>query len=88
MINKYPLTNTISSKLALDSAPPGTRVRVTELPPGRHRSGRLANLGIGPGTELEVLSVYPFRGPVIVRIDGNPVAIGRGLARKITVETI
>jgi len=63
----------------------GGKARVLDLG-GAGINRRLVSLGIGPGTELEVVSVHPFRGPVVVRVDGAQVAIGRGLAEKIKVE--
>ncbi|MGI6548819.1 MAG: FeoA family protein [Syntrophomonadales bacterium] len=64
----------------------GKRVRIIELPQGRHSMGRLINLGIGPGVEVEVMNSHPFRGPIVVRVDGGPVAIGHSLAQRIRVE--
>jgi|GEM_PF-1196062 len=64
----------------------GKKVKVIGLPDGQYSLGRLVNLGIGPGVELEVMTTHPFRGPVVVRLDGNPVAIGHSLAKRITVE--
>ncbi len=66
----------------------GKKVKVIGLPSGRDSIGRLVNLGIGPGVELEVMTSHPFRGPVVVRVDGNPVAIGHGLAARITIEEV
>ncbi|MGE5544494.1 MAG: FeoA family protein [Bacillota bacterium] len=73
-------------QINLNEVSPGKKVRVVELPQGRHSVGQLVKLGIGPGVELEVMKSHPFRGPVVIRLDGNPVAIGHGLAKRITVE--
>lgn len=75
-----------SKPITLDGVRAGKKVRVVGLSQGHHSMGRLINLGIGPGVELEVMTFHPFRGPVVVRLDGNPVAIGHGLAKRITVE--
>ncbi len=72
--------------ITLDMVQSGKKVKVVGLPQGSHSAARLMNLGIGPGVDLEVLTAHPFRGPIVIRLDGNPVAIGYGLARKITVE--
>lgn len=53
-------------------------------------TSRLAGLGIAPGVELEVVSndlAYPWT-PVIVRVGGVEVAIGRGVASRIIVEPV
>ena len=47
---------------------------------------KLSLMGFTPGTIVEVVSV--FRGPVLVRVRGTVVAIGRGVARRIIVEKV
>ena len=59
---------------------------VINLPQGRHNLGRLVNLGIGSGVELEVMTAHPFRGPIVVRTDDKPVGIGHGPAKRMMVE--
>jgi Fe2+ transport system protein FeoA len=48
---------------------------------------RMAAMGFVPGTELEVEANYG-RGPVIVRIRGACVALGRGQANKLMVRPV
>jgi len=68
-------------------APEGSRVVVREvLSPGQGVIRRLLEMGLVPGTELEV--VRNRWGPVIVRVRGYTVAVGRGLARKVLVEVV
>jgi DtxR family transcriptional regulator, Mn-dependent transcriptional regulator len=45
----------------------------------------LAELGITPGTEVEVLARAPYDGPITVRVRGTDHAIGPTLARQILV---
>lgn len=73
-------------EITLAEVSSGKKVRVIDLPQGRRSLGRLVDLGIGPGVELEVMTAHAFRGPIVVRMDGNPVAIGHGLAKRIMVE--
>lgn len=46
----------------------------------------LACLGIRMHKKICKVASQPFRGPVVVEVDGKQVAIGRGMCRKIWVE--
>ena len=52
---------------------------------GRQMRGRLAALGLLPGTELEVIQ-NSGRGPFVVSVRGSRIVIGRGMASRIEVE--
>ncbi len=47
---------------------------------------RLEVLGIRPGKSVVKLSAHLWSGPVLVRIDERTVALGLGMARRVTVE--
>ncbi|MEM2878532.1 MAG: FeoA family protein [Candidatus Hadarchaeales archaeon] len=47
---------------------------------------RLAVLGIRIGKNVTMVASQPFHGPVVLKVDGNHVAIGHGMAWKILVE--
>ena len=47
---------------------------------------RLATLNIRPGKKIRMLTSQPFRGPIVVEVDGAHLAVGRGMARKVLVE--
>jgi DtxR family Mn-dependent transcriptional regulator len=71
---------------SLDAVEPGTRAcvrRVGDRDPERLRY--LAELGITPGTEVEVVARAPYDGPITVRVRGTEHAIGPALAREILV---
>ena len=70
----------------LTALPPGARGRVVGLAGGYGAVRRLLEMGITPGTIIEVVQVLP--GPIVVRVRGSLVAIGRGLAQKILVEPL
>jgi len=48
---------------------------------------RLMDMGLTPGTMVTVVKSAPFRGPVEVSVRGSRLAIGRGMAERIFVET-
>ena len=67
--------------------PPGSRGRIVAVAAGHGASMRAMSLGLVPGTLVEVVEnnmEYPW-SPVIVRVHGVEIALGRGLAMKIFV---
>lgn len=71
----------------LNMAKPGEKVVVKAIFAGWGAYYRAQSMGIAPGTKLEVVEnnlQYPW-SPVIVRVRGVEVALGRGLASKILV---
>ncbi len=70
----------------LASLRPGSRARIVAVLGGRGAARRAMEMGLTPGAEVEVVAVTG--GPVVVRVRGTLVAIGRGLAEKILVEPI
>lgn len=72
---------------SLDLVKSGLKAIVREIHQLGNISGRLYSMGILPGTELEVV-VNRGHGPIVVRVKGDEIALGRGLARKILVEVL
>ncbi|MDI6643252.1 MAG: metal-dependent transcriptional regulator [Candidatus Hodarchaeaceae archaeon] len=65
----------------------GRKGIISHISGGRGASQRLADLGLTPGTEVMVVKSAIFHGPLMVRVRGTTLAIGRGLASKIFVRT-
>ena len=63
----------------------GQKVRLDSIRGGDNVIHRLTSLGFTPGAEINVLQNYG-RGPLIVKVRGSRVAIGRGEAQKIIVQ--
>jgi DtxR family transcriptional regulator, Mn-dependent transcriptional regulator len=64
--------------------PPGGRAVVSRVPDGNSELLRyLAELGVLPGSDVEVVSQAPFGGPVTVRTESGDHAISRELAGRI-----
>jgi ferrous iron transport protein A len=66
---------------------PGQKAAVREIRGGHRLAERLAAMGIAPGTRLRKKSAALLRGPVVLEIGSMQVALGRGIAEKIIVET-
>ncbi|MEB3861255.1 MAG: ferrous iron transport protein A [Desulfurococcales archaeon] len=73
---------------ALSRAPEGARVRVRSVP-GGSVGGMLKSRGIMPGSVLTIVSnpSVPW-SPVIVKVMGTRVAVGRDVANSIEVEVL
>ncbi|HOD06553.1 MAG TPA: FeoA family protein [Myxococcota bacterium] len=65
-----------------------SHVLVKKVDCGGGFSRNLASLGIHEGDRLSVIRKAPFQGPILVRVEGSEVeiAVGRGMASRITVE--
>jgi Fe2+ transport system protein FeoA len=48
---------------------------------------RLMDMGLTPGTQITVVKSAPFHGPIEVLVRGSRIALGRGMAERIFVET-
>lgn len=65
----------------------GSRATVREVSDhDEERLRYLAELGLYPGTSVEVLRHEPFDGPIRIRIAGREKSLGRGLAQVVRVE--
>ena len=73
------------STLPLAMVSIGEKVRLESIQGGAKVIHHLTSLGFTPGAEINVLQNYG-RGPLIVKIRGGRVALGRGEARKIIVQ--
>jgi ferrous iron transport protein A len=72
--------------MALDTVGTRKQVRVIAIDGGHGVRSHLNLLGIHIGDWLTVVERAPFRGPVLVEVNGSRVAIGRGVAAKVRVE--
>jgi DtxR family Mn-dependent transcriptional regulator len=72
----------------LVSLDPGTRATISRIPDDADSEllRYLGKLGLIPGTNLLVLDVAPFDGPLTVEIDGKSEVIGHKVASSILVE--
>ena len=66
---------------------PGTSVRVVSFNGGKNLQTKLTQYGIYPGDRLRLLRIAPLGGPLLVECNAREIALGRGVADKIIVET-
>lgn len=72
----------------LASLSPGQVGRVVAVHGGHGVALRLRRLGLRPGAVVRTVGRGPWRGPVLLEVDGCRVALGRGLARRILVQPL
>lgn len=73
--------------LDLGSLRVGVKAIVIGIQGGRGVVGRLDAMGIRPGVILNKIAGHPFGGPVVVQINNFRIALGFGMARKVSVAT-
>ena len=72
--------------MTLDTVDIRRQARVILIDGGHGVRSHLNTLGIHIGDWLTVVERAPFRGPVLVEVNGTRVAIGRGIANKVKVD--
>ncbi len=66
----------------------GKKAVIKEIRGGIGLKKRLESLNMRVGKTIKKISSAPFHGPVVVEIEGCKMAIGRGMANKVFVETL
>jgi Fe2+ transport system protein FeoA len=74
-------------KVRLVNSKEGDRVRIASFEGGAGLHEKLSQYGLFPGDMARVLRIAPFDGPMLLEIGGREIALGRGIAAKIIVET-
>ena len=75
--------------MALADLPAGSRAVLRRVPDEDPEALRyLASLQLVPGTEIEVVEVAPFNGPLTVRVGAEFRVVGRELAADVGVEPL
>ncbi len=70
--------------MPLSMAKNGHRLKIKEIYGGRGLQARLSAMGLIPGMYIEIISNNQ-RGPLVVRVMGSRIMLGRGMAQKIIV---
>jgi len=74
--------------MTLDAIKENQKVKVIRVSGGWGIRQRLGCLGIHPGDMITIKKSAIMRGPILINIHGNQVALGRGIASRIFVEVI
>ena len=74
--------------MTLDHLPARTPARIVSIQGGHGIQDRLGQMGIHVGDRVSVDSRGAFRGPVLMKVHGAQVAVGRGVARRVQVEIL
>ena len=72
--------------MPLALARPGETVELVNLRGGRGLQHRLAEMGLGLGTQLAIESCG--RGPCIIRVKGSRLVLGHGMAAGVFVRPV
>jgi ferrous iron transport protein A len=81
---KYDINDPMKRLLNIN---PGVSVRVIDFDGGIHLRSKLTQYGIYPGDCLRLLRKAPLGGPLLVECNEREIALGRGVADKIIVES-
>jgi Fe2+ transport system protein FeoA len=71
--------------VTLSKVEPGNEVTLKSIKGGRHLKAKLYSMGLIPGTKLYILN-QRHCGPIMLRVRDSSIALGQGMAEKITVE--
>jgi len=63
----------------------GESGEIVDVRGGRGIVRRLIDMGLAPGTRVEVVSGAGGPGAMIVRVGGTKIGLGRGMARRVMV---
>lgn len=72
--------------LSLSRLSPGEKCRIKKIAAGAYATKRLYEMGFNTDATVQVLK--NDRGPIIVSLSGNKVALGRGLAEKVIIHKL
>ena len=60
--------------------------KIVEVSGGARLQNKFMSMGIYPGREIIKLSHFALRGPVAIKVGRSVLALGHGMASKITLE--
>jgi len=66
----------------------GTKARILTVNAGGEIGRRLRDMGLSPGTEVEILGRAPLKDPVSIRLKNYTLTLRNNEADFITVETV
>ena len=64
----------------------GRTAKIVGLEGGKGLRRKLRTIGIREGKMVKLVTTHPIGGPIVIKIEGEQVAIGRGMAKRIMIE--
>lgn len=66
---------------------PGQKARISSILKGGNFQRKMFELGIMPGVQIELMAIHPFRGPILFKVGQSQIALGRGAAAALEVQS-
>ncbi len=66
----------------------GQKAIVRSINKGVGAERKMFEMGIMPGTEIQLLEKHPFRGPLLFQVGPTRIVLGRGIAASLEVELL
>jgi len=73
--------------IALSELKEGQMGRISFIRGGHNILQRLLDMGLTPSTKITLIKAAPFEGPIEILVRGSKLALGRGIASKVFVDT-
>jgi DtxR family Mn-dependent transcriptional regulator len=73
--------------LVLSELKEGQTGKISFIRGGHTILQRLLDMGLTPSTKITLIKAAPFEGPIEISVRGSKLAIGRGIASKVFVDT-
>ena len=64
----------------------GRTAKIVGLEGGKGFRRKLRTIGIREGKMVKLVTTHPIGGPIVIDVEGEQVAIGRGMAKRIMIE--
>ncbi|MDY6966476.1 MAG: FeoA family protein [Halobacteriota archaeon] len=71
---------------SLDEMNIGQSGMITQITGGHGQRRHMRSMGLREGKNIKIITKQPVGGPIIVEMDGNQIAIGRGMAMRVLVD--
>ncbi|MCD4657733.1 MAG: ferrous iron transport protein A [Planctomycetes bacterium] len=75
----------VNLSMPIRQAPKNTDLKIVALLGASNFTRRLAELGLGLGSVIQIVQAQGF-GPVIIEVSGSRIALGHGMTDKILVK--
>ena len=74
--------------MRLTDARPGDHLALRSMPADAGAEGQVRSLGLLPGVALRLVRRAPFRGPLLLEVEGRVIALGWKIASGLEVSPL